>query len=121
MLQKFEIQGVGMTVDDSLKKYVTRKIGNLDKYLSKHDRESAHITVMLKEHSTKSDKHCVCEVVMHLPHQQIIIKESAMNMYAAVDIIEAKLKIQIKKYKDKHENGGGRRHVFARFRRRAAI
>lgn len=120
MLQKFEIQGVGMTVDDSLKKYVNRKIGNLDKYLSKHDRESVHATVTLKEHSTKSDKHCVCEVVMHLPHQQIIVKESAMNMYAAVDIIEAKLKIQIKKYKDKHENGKTRRHIFARLRRKTA-
>jgi ribosome-associated translation inhibitor RaiA len=39
-------------------------------------------------------------------------------MYAAVDIVEAKLKIQIKKYKDKHGNGKLHRHLVARFRRR---
>jgi ribosomal subunit interface protein len=121
MLQKFEVQGVHMTIDDSLKRYTNRKIGNLDRYLSKHDRESAHATVTLKETKSKHDDHCVCEVVMHLPHQQIIINETAMNMYAAIDIVEAKLKQQIKKYKDKHENGGARRHVFARFRRREAV
>ena len=43
-----------------------------------------------------------------------------MNMFAAVDIVEAKLKQQIKKYKDKHESGKLRRHVFARFRRQGA-
>jgi ribosome-associated translation inhibitor RaiA len=41
-------------------------------------------------------------------------------MYAAVDIVEAKLKHQIKKYKDKHESGKMHRHVFARLRRRSA-
>lgn len=121
MLQKFEIQGVHLTVDESLKRYVTRKIGGLDKYLSKHDCESAHAAVTLKEHTTNKDDHCVCEVVLRLPHQQIVIKEAALNMYAAIDIVEAKLKQQIKKYKDKHENGKSRRHVFARLRRRTAI
>ncbi|HVV25831.1 MAG TPA: ribosome-associated translation inhibitor RaiA [Candidatus Saccharimonadales bacterium] len=120
MLQRFEIQGVGMTVDESLKRYTNRKIGGLDKYLSKHDRESAHASVTLKERATKKDDHCTCEVVLHLPHQQIIIKESALNMYAAIDIVEAKLKQQIKKYKDKHENGKSRRRLVARWTRRQA-
>lgn len=121
MLQKFEVQGRNIEVDDSLRRYVNRKIGGLDKYLSKHDRVSAHGIVTLKEHASKKDDHCTCEVVLHLPHQEIIIKESAMNIYAAVDIVEAKLKLQIKKYKDKRENGKTHRHVFARFRRRAAV
>lgn len=120
MLQKFEIQGVHTTVNDSLRKYVNRKIGGLDRYLSRHDRQSAHCEVTLKEHASKRTDHCVCEVVLHLPHQAIVIKEKSINMYAAVDIAEAKLKQQIKRYKDTREGGKMHRRLVARFRRREA-
>lgn len=121
MLQKFEIQGVHTTVDDKLRAYVTRKIGNLDRYISRHVRESAHAEVHLKEGKTKNNNHCTCEVTLHLPHQTIVIKESALNMYAAVDITEAKLKVSLQKYKDLHGNGKTARHLFGRFRRKAAL
>ena len=117
MLQKFEIQGKHVTVDDSLKRYVNRKIGDLDRYLSRHDRQSAHASVTLKEHAAKKSDHCTCEVVLHLPKQEIVVKENAMNIYAAVDIVEAKLKQRIKKYKDTHENGKLHRRLVGRFRR----
>lgn len=120
MLQRFEVQGVHLTIDDSLKRYVNRKIGNLDRYLSKHSRESAHGEVILRENRSKKTDHCTCEVLLHLPHQNITVKESAINMYAAVDIVEAKLKQQIKKYKDKHHSGKTRRHIIGRLRRRSA-
>ncbi len=120
MLQKFEIQGVHTTVDDKLRRYVNRKIGGLDRYLSKHDRQSAHGEVILRESKSKKTDHCSCEAILHLPHQTLVAKERAMNMFAAVDIVEAKLKQQIKKYKDKHESGKQRRHVFARWRNRQA-
>ena len=121
MLQKFEVQGVHTTVDDALRKYVNRKIGGLDRYLSKHDRQSAHGEVILRESKSKKTDHCSCEAILYLPHQTLVAKERAMNMYAAVDIVEAKLKLQIKKYKDKHENGKMHRHLIARFRRRTAL
>ncbi len=120
MLQKFEVQGVHTTLDDALRKYVNRKIGGLDKYLSKHDRQSAHGEVILRESKSKKTDHCSCEAILYLPHQTLVAKERAMNMYAAVDIVEAKLKLQIKKYKDKHENGKMHRHLIGRFRRRTA-
>lgn len=119
MLQKFEIQGVHTTINESLRRYVNRKIGGLDRYLSKHDRQSAHGEVILRESKSKSTDHCSCEVVLYLPNQTLVAKERAMNMFAAVDIVEAKLKQQIKKYKEKHESGKQRRHVVGRFRRRA--
>jgi ribosomal subunit interface protein len=117
MLQKFEVQGVHTKVTDSLQRYINRKIGGLDRYLSKHDRESAHGEVVLRESKSKNNDHCSCEVILHLPNQTIVAKERAMNMFSAVDIVEAKLKQQIRKYKDQHENGKTRRHMFARFRR----
>jgi putative sigma-54 modulation protein len=121
MLQKFEIQGVHTTVTEALHKYVTKKIGNLDRYIMRQNRDCAHTEVFLKEGKTKNHNHCTCEVTMHLPQQTIIIKESAMNMYAAVDIVEAKLKQQLQKYKDLHHNGKNQRRMFARFRRQSAL
>lgn len=120
MLQKFEIQGEHTVLDDSLKKYVTKKIGGLDRYVPRNARESAHAEVHLKEDKKKKDNnHCTCEVVLHLPKQTIVINEHALNMYAAIDIVEAKLRLQIQKYKDKHHNGKMHRHVFSRLRRQS--
>ena len=120
MIQKFEIQGVHTLVDDKLRAYVTRKIGGLDRYISRHSRVSAHAEVHLKETKAKGGNTCRCEVTLYLPHQTIIVKEGALNMYAAVDIVEAKLKQQLQKYKDRHGNGKNHRHLFARLRRRSA-
>lgn len=120
MLKKFEISGMHTTVDNLLKKYVIKKIGGLDRYISRHARDSAHAEVHLKEHKVKNNNRFTCEVTMHLPHQTIVIKENALNMYAAVDIVEAKLKQQLQKYKDLHSNGKMHRRLFARFQRKSA-
>jgi putative sigma-54 modulation protein len=120
MLQKFEMRGVHMNLDDNMRKYVTRKIGRLDKYLPRNSRASAHTEVQLKEGKTKAQNHCTCEVTMHLPRETIVVKESTLNMYAAIDIVEAKLKQQLRKYKDLHHGGTMQRRLFARLGREAA-
>lgn len=117
MIEKIEINSVHAQVDDDLKKYVTKKIAHLDKYLSKHARASAHAEVKLKESHAKDKKQCQCEVILHLPHDTLTVKESTINMYAAVDIVEAKLKNQIRKYKDLHEAVRLRHRLARRFRR----
>lgn len=118
MIKKLEITGVHISLDADLKKYARSKIGKLDKYLPRNARESAHAEVFLKESKTKNKKQCTCEVVLQLPHEQVTAKESTINMYAAIDIVEAKLKNQIKKYKDTHGTRGLHRKVLARLRRK---
>lgn len=119
MLQKFEVHAVHATMDDKLHAYVNKKIGGLDRYISRHSRVSAHADVHLKEGKAKNHNNSTCEVTLHLPHQSIIIKESALNMYAAVDIAEVKIKQQLQKYKELHGSGKTHRHLFARFNKRA--
>ena len=118
MFQKFEINAVHADVDDKLRAYVTKKIGGLDRYISKHSRQSAHGEVHLKEGKGKNNNRFSCEVTLFLPHQTIIVKESAVNMYAAVDITEVKLKQQLQKYKDKHHSGKMHRHLIGRLKRK---
>ena len=119
MLQRFELQGVHTAIDDKLRNYIHRKIGRLDRYLPRQARASAHCEVLLKESRPKDNNHCTCEVLLHVPHQNIVIKESAPNMYAAVDIVEAKLKVKLKQYKDTH-GSRLRRHLTARWLRTQA-
>jgi putative sigma-54 modulation protein len=102
MIAKMEISGVHSDVGTDLHKYVVKKIGRLDRYLPRHARTSAHAEVQLKESKAKDKKQCTCEVILHLPNDTIMIKETTLNMFAAVDIVETKLKNQIKKYKEKH-------------------
>ncbi len=118
MIEKLEISGVHTKVTPELQKYITKKIGKLDRFLPKHARESAHAEVTLKETKAKNKKECVCEVVLYLPHDTIMTKEATLNMFAAVDIVEAKLKNQLKKYKEKHSTFKLHRRVLARIRRK---
>jgi ribosomal subunit interface protein len=119
MLQKLEINSIHTEVNETLKKYVNRKIGGLDKYIPRHSRKSAHAEVHLKELKTSDKNNCRCEVTLFLPHQTIVVKESALNMYTAVDIVEAKIKMQLKKYKDTHTDGKMQRHLIARFKQKS--
>lgn len=120
MIAKMEISGVHMGLDPKLKKYVSKKIGQMDKYLPRRARDSAHVEVKLKEDKTKGKAQYTCEVILHLPQDIIAISETTMNIFAAVDIVETKLKNQIKKYKGKHSKNRITRRLLTKFRSRSA-
>jgi ribosomal subunit interface protein len=119
MMERLDISGVHLQVDDDLRKYVHKKVGRLDRYIPKYNRPSAHAEVKLKEAKAKGKKECTCEIVLYLPQEVINVKESTVNMYAAVDIAEAKLKSQLQKYKGLHANPKLHRRLLVRMRRAA--
>ncbi len=103
MISKLEISTVHADVDKEINKYVKKKIGKLDDYMPKHARKSAHAEVKLKEAKLKARKESTCEVTIYVPDATIQASETTVNMYAAIDIVEEKLKTQLKKYKDAHK------------------
>jgi putative sigma-54 modulation protein len=117
MVNKIEIDGVHMTVNDDLRKYVLKKIARLDKYIPKHARASAHMEVKLKEGKAKGKNERTCEVLIHLPHDNITVNETTINIYAAVDIAEEKLKSQLHKYKELHADPRMHQRLLARLKR----
>lgn len=123
MIQRFDITSVHTTVDDKLHKYLSKKIGSLDRYIPRRGRESAHAEVRLKENkSLKNDSYknqYTCEVTLYLPRETINVSESTINMYAAIDIVEAKLKQQISRYKQLHASGALHRRLANRFLRKS--
>ena len=62
----------------------------------------------------------MAEVILHLPKEIITSKETTVNLYAAIDVTEEKIKNQIKKYKSKHGAGRIHQRVLARIKRRSA-
>jgi len=120
MIRNLEITGIHMQVGDDLHKYVTKKIGGLEKFVPRAARESAHTQVLLKEENKKGAKLCICEVTVQLPHETINLSEGTVNIFAAVDIAEAKLKVALKKYKDLHANPKLHQRALTYFKRRPA-
>lgn len=116
MISRVDITGIHYEVGEDLKKYVNKKIGKLDRFVPRHARKSLHAEVKLSELKTKSNRN-KCEVILHLPEQQLKATESTVNMFAAVDVVETKLKNQLKKYKanhsgDKRDHRGKLRRLF---------
>lgn len=118
MITRLDISGVHMNVGDDLKKYVTKKIGRLDRFIPRHGRESVHAEVKLKEEKAKNKNARTCEVIMHLPQENIMVKESTINIYAAIDIVETKLHHQLKKYKELHASPRLHQRLVARLKHR---
>ena len=103
MIKQIEITNIHMDSNPEVTKYVKKKIAKLDSYMPKHARKSAHAEVRLKESKSKDKKTSTCEVTLHVPNEQIMATESTVNMYAAIDIVEEKLKTQLRKYKDRSD------------------
>jgi ribosomal subunit interface protein len=94
----------GDTVDPALQKYIEKKIGKLGRYLPRKVRAATRADVKLREQKGKGEKKCTCEVVLHIPKMPLTAVETTVNMYAAVDIVEAKLKNRLKRHKEKHSS-----------------
>jgi putative sigma-54 modulation protein len=119
MIKKLDIDGVHMSVGDDLRKYVNKKIGKLEKYVPKSARASLHVEIKLKEGKSKTKDERTCEAIVRLPQEVITVSETTINIFAAVDIVEEKLKHLLHKYKELHGDPKLRRRLIARLRRQS--
>ena len=120
MISRLEITSIHMDIDDNLRHYVTKKIGQCDRFLPRRIRPSLHAEVTLREEKLKERKICTCEVILYLPHEVIATTESTINMYAAIDIAESKLTSQLRKYKAMHTSPKVYRRFLARLKRKSS-
>jgi putative sigma-54 modulation protein len=102
MLTNISMRGVPQDIDADLQRYVNRKLGRLDIFLPRRARRSTYASVRLIIDHAADKKESTCEVTVHLPQEKIMARETTVNMYAAVDIVEARLRNQIKRYKSRH-------------------
>ncbi|UTX51183.1 ribosome-associated translation inhibitor RaiA [Candidatus Saccharibacteria bacterium TM7i] len=99
MISSVDITGIKYAVNEKTRKYVLDKIGKLDKYAPLHARKSMAADVKLcevnKDHGNKYE----VDVVLQVPGKVITASDTTLNMMAAIDIVEAKLIAQLRKYK----------------------
>lgn len=118
MITHVDITGVsGYTLDESTKKYVRKKIGSLDRLAPRHARKSIRAEVKIAEVNRDNGNKYEVEVILVVPDKTITAKDSTMNVLAAVDIVEAKLATQLRKYKQDMLPHVGRRKLLGRFKR----
>lgn len=117
MIDSIDISSTRYEVDDVTKKYVLKKIGRLDRYLPRHARKTATADVRLRQINADHGNKYEAEVIFNIPDKRITVKDSTVNMLAAVDIVEAKLVTQLRKYKEANIPHVGRRSVLSKFKR----
>jgi putative sigma-54 modulation protein len=101
MISHIDITSIHYEASEELKKYINKKLSRLDRFAPRHARKTISVEVILEERKTKTDRN-QCEIIINLPERQLTAKEATVNMFAAVDIVEAKIKTQLKKYKETH-------------------
>ena len=117
MIASIEITGIKYDLDDTTTKYVHKKIGRLDRYLPRRARASVSAEVRLKQVNLDHGNKYEVEVVLQVPDKIITAKDSTVNMLAAVDIVEAKIATQLRKYKQATVLHVGGRKILSRFKR----
>ena len=99
MITSVDITGIKYEVNEKTRKYVLDKIGKLDKYAPLHARESMAADIKLRQVNKDHGNKYEVDVNLQVPGRVITAHDTTLNMMAAVDIVEAKLIAQLRKYK----------------------
>jgi putative sigma-54 modulation protein len=117
MLHITDITGIKYEVDEQTRKYVTKRIGRLERYLPRHARKSAKAEVKLKQIDKSHGNKYEVEVLLFVPDKKLLAKDESANILAAVDIVEAKLAGQLRRYKTETIPHIGKGRILSRFKR----
>jgi putative sigma-54 modulation protein len=117
MISSIEITGIKYNLDETTKRYVNKKIGRLDRYLPRHARASVSADIKLKEVNRDHGNKYEAEITVNVPDKILTAKDSTVNMLAAIDIVEAKIVAQLRKYKQATVGHLSRRSAMSRFKR----
>lgn len=110
MIENIEISGVKYKIGDELKKYVTKRLGHLDKFLPRKTRKDVVMKVVITQVNRAHGNKYEISVAIDIPGGKVLAaKDEAGNVFAGIDILEAKLKGQVRKFKAEkvdHEKKG---------------
>ena len=100
MINKVEISGSNYKIEESFKKYATKKIGKLDRYLPRGHKKDVVAKVVVTESNRDKGNRFEISAAMEIPGGKVIsAKDECSNLYAGIDIVEAKLTGQIRRFK----------------------
>lgn len=100
MIDKIEISGNKFKIEESFKKYAEKRIGKLDRYLPRGSKKDVIAKIVVAEVDRSRGSKYEISAAMEIPGGKVIAaRDESSNVFAGVDIIEAKLMGQIRRYK----------------------
>ena len=100
MIEKIEITGNGYKVEESFKKYAEKRLGKLDRYLPRGSKKDIVAKVIVSEIGKNKGEKFEISVAMDIPGGKVIAaKDECTNVFAGIDLVDAKLTSQIRRYK----------------------
>jgi len=103
---KLHITTKNFELTDKITAYTERKIGRLDRYLPRGMKDIEGRVILELDPSGREDNKYICEALLEVPGPNLEARDATLSMFAAIDIVEAKLRVQIRKLKER--NGVGR-------------
>lgn len=100
MIEKIEISGSNYKPTDSFRKYTEKRIGKLDRYLPKACKKDVIAKVVVTEVDRAHGNKYEISAAMEIPGGKVLAaRDETSNVFAGIDIIEAKLMGQIRRFK----------------------
>ncbi len=100
MIEKIDISGSNYKVEESFQKYATKRIGKLDRYLPRGNKKDVVAKIVVTEVNRSHGNKYEISVAMEIPGGKVIAaRDECSNVFAGIDILEAKLTGQIRRYK----------------------
>ncbi|MBR0479648.1 ribosome-associated translation inhibitor RaiA [Candidatus Saccharibacteria bacterium] len=119
MIEKIEVSGNDYRVEEPLRKYVEKRLGKLDRYLPKGSKKDVVAKVVVSGIGKNKGEKYEISVAMEIPGGKVIAaKDECSNVFAGVDLVEAKLTGQIRRYKLEVQPHRQKRSLKNLFRRR---
>ena len=121
MIKNIQITATKTTLSDMTKKYIDKHIGRLDRFLPRHAKKTASAKVHVREIGKAHGNKYEVEVIIDVPGKVIVAKDESSNVLAAIDILDAKLAVQLRKYKDESHPHTGKKRLLSRLGIRSKI
>lgn len=96
---QINITGKGIDLTQSIKDYVDKKIGGLEKFYDQIIR--AHVTVGLETSRHKQGKFYITECKLEVPGNDLYASKNEKDLYKAIDKVKDYLDAELKKHKVK--------------------
>jgi len=95
---ELSVKGKNLEVSDSIRKYAERKMGKLDKHVSRLARVELELAV---EKNPSISENQVAEATVWLKGHTLRAREATRDMKASIDELSAKLLRQVKDERDR--------------------
>ena len=110
MIENIDISGSNYKVEEGFQKYVMKRLGKLDRYLPRDNRKDVAAKVVVtqvdRSHVNKYEITASLDIPCssYIYGKVLFAKDETSNVFAGVDLIEAKLEGQIRRFKTETTN-----------------